>query len=315
MNFLKKLLPMALVLIILIAMAVPALATPLEEVTFTEVNEVVYAITRVNVRKGPGKEYDVIVALNVGEAVQRTGIGNNGWSRVVYRGEVAYMYSSYISNQKPSNFGGATLDVTALREQMGLVNGLNPADYTAESWEQLKAVMAEALVVAESKNQTLVDETLEKLKGAVAGLVKMDLTDLERALLAVEDFSKADAYDGLWVQLTEAAKAGQEALDSGDQAAVDAAAQQIHSLLTQMRAMNEERLTPTVVEKEVPVEVLPTDDYCNIPGHRVWPIVAVISLAVNLCLLAVIGIYITKKKKTQRDDTPLVDYDIDDDTF
>ena len=108
---------------------------------------------------------------------------------------------------------------------------------------------------------------------------------------------------------------GQEALDSGDQAAVDAAAQQIHSVLTQMRAMNEERLTPHVVEKEVPVEVLPTDDYCNIPGHRVWPIVAVISLAVNLCLLAVIGFYITKKKKTQRDDTPLVDYDIEDDMF
>ena len=40
-----------------------------------------------------------------------------------------------------------------------------------------------------------------------------------------------------------------------------------------------------------------------------------ISVLVNAGLIAVIVIYIRNKKKNQQDNTPLVDYDILDDTF
>ena len=67
--------------------------------------------------------------------------------------------------------------------------------------------------------------------------------------------------------------------------------------------------------KEVPVEVPPTGEFCNIPMHRIWPVLFFISLALNVTLAAVIVVYIRNKKKNQHDDTPLVDYDIFDDTF
>ena len=66
------------------------------------------------------------------------------------------------------------------------------------------------------------------------------------------------------------------------------------------------------VEKEVEVEVEPSDDYCNIKIHYVWPILFFISLALNLGFIALIVVYVVRRKKNQTDDTPLVDYDIDD---
>jgi len=318
LNLLKKLLPVVLAVMLLAAMALPVFATSEElpeGVTLTEANEIVYAISVVNVRKGPGMDYDIITTLSYGEAVRRTGVCSNGWSRVLYLGEEAYMYSSLISTKRPSNFGGNTLDDSAMKQQIGLVNGLIWSNYTAESWEQVTIAMTSAEEALEVKSQSLVDEALENLKSAVDGLVKMDFTELDRALLAVEEFSKTDAYGGLWVTLSEAVQQGRESLTGGDQAAVDAATQQILTVLAQMEAMDAEREVPDVIIQEVPVEVPPTDEYCNIPQHRVWPVVACISIVINVFLLALIGVYVFKKRKTQRDDTPLVDYDIDDDTF
>ena len=58
--------------------------------TFVDVVETVYAISTVNVRSGPSTDDMIVGSLNYGESVQRTGIGNKGWSRVDYNGEEAY---------------------------------------------------------------------------------------------------------------------------------------------------------------------------------------------------------------------------------
>ena len=68
-----------------------------------------------------------------------------------------------------------------------------------------------------------------------------------------------------------------------------------------------------VVVQEVPVEVLPEGDYCNIPTHHVWSVLFWVSAALNLALIGVIVAYVIRRTKNRRDDTPLVDYDIDDD--
>ena len=65
--------------------------------------------------------------------------------------------------------------------------------------------------------------------------------------------------------------------------------------------------------KKVEVEVPPKGEYCNIPMHKVWPVLFFVSLAVNVALIVLIIVYISKKKKNQKDNTPLVDYDIADD--
>lgn len=70
-------------------------------VVFSEVNETVYATTsQVNVRSGPGTDAEKVGMLNWNEELVRTGVGENGWSRVTYQGGTAYVYSEYLSTEK-----------------------------------------------------------------------------------------------------------------------------------------------------------------------------------------------------------------------
>ena len=92
--------------------------------TFVEVDETVYAISSVNVRSGPSTDDMIVGSLGYGESVLRTGIGNKGWSRVVYNGEEAYVYASYLSttnpaqdtNGYPKTYSDATCDITISKE-------------------------------------------------------------------------------------------------------------------------------------------------------------------------------------------------------
>ncbi len=70
-------------------------------VTFTEVDETVYATDKVNVRTGPGTGYKKIGSLNAGEAVRRIGVGSNGWSKVIFDDKEAYVSSNYLTTTKP----------------------------------------------------------------------------------------------------------------------------------------------------------------------------------------------------------------------
>ena len=57
--------------------------------TYVDVVEPVYAISTVNVRSGPSTDDMIVGSLRYGASVQRTGIGNKGWSRVEYNDEEA----------------------------------------------------------------------------------------------------------------------------------------------------------------------------------------------------------------------------------
>ena len=70
-------------------------------VVFEDVKETIYTTDVLNVRTGPGTEYERIGQLNIGESVLRTGIGSNGWSRILYMGETAYVHSDYITTEAP----------------------------------------------------------------------------------------------------------------------------------------------------------------------------------------------------------------------
>ena len=56
--------------------------TESQAVTFTDVDETVYAISSVNIRFGPSTDYEKVGSLSYGQSIRRTGIGSNGWSRV-----------------------------------------------------------------------------------------------------------------------------------------------------------------------------------------------------------------------------------------
>lgn len=284
------------------------------DVTFTETNEVVYATTNVNVRSGPGVSYERIGMLTYGQSIVRTGLGDNGWSRVLYQGRTAYMSSMYLSTESMSKDSGL-LDDSGLMKQIAIANGLRQGDYTTESWQVLTEALSEANLALKGSDQKRADQAEADLKSAIAGLTRVDFTGLENALARADGLLNSESSNGLWGELMDAIAAGKEARNSGDQAAADAAAQKINDIAARLEAMLESGEGPEVVVQEVEVEVPPTDDFCNIPSHRLWPVLFFISLALNIGLAAVILIYISKKKRIQRDDTPLVDYDIDDDNF
>lgn len=76
----------------------PAADNPEAGITFTEVNENVTAKDVTNLRNVPSSASPdtIITALHNGEVAVRTGVGNNGWSRVEYNGQTLYAISSYL---------------------------------------------------------------------------------------------------------------------------------------------------------------------------------------------------------------------------
>ena len=70
-----------------------------EELIFTDTNDKVTAKDEVNLREGPSTKHNKVGTLKSGEFVTRTGIGKNGWSRLLYNGKTVYAISSYLSNK------------------------------------------------------------------------------------------------------------------------------------------------------------------------------------------------------------------------
>ena len=206
------------------------------------------------------------------------------------------------------------LDYSELELQVALANGLNSYDYTIQSWEPLqKALDVGNKRLAGIYDQGKLDAAAEDIASAMARLVAMDYAPLIDAMDAVESKMKANPeYHEIWKQLYTVVKEAKPLLISGDQTAVNAAAQEINMLLEQLAACNTTVVEPEIIVEQVEVEVLPTNDFCNIASHHTWPLLFAISAVVNVALLAVLGFVIFRKKKTE-DNTPLVNYDIDDD--
>ena len=68
---------------------------------YIETNETVYATTNVNIRAFDNASCDKKGLLQRDKSITRTGIGNNGWSRVIFNGEVTYVASNYLTTEKP----------------------------------------------------------------------------------------------------------------------------------------------------------------------------------------------------------------------
>ena len=74
---------------------------PTADDPFTQTDDTVYATASLNVRAEPSTEGEIIGGLAVGEAVHRTGIGEE-WMRIEYYGKTAYVYGEYVTEVKPT---------------------------------------------------------------------------------------------------------------------------------------------------------------------------------------------------------------------
>ncbi len=75
---------------------------PDPSITISEMKDTVYVTANgVNLRIGPGTEYDVIKSLSRGDELDRVGVTNNGWSEIDWDGERAFLSNDYVSEDKP----------------------------------------------------------------------------------------------------------------------------------------------------------------------------------------------------------------------
>ncbi len=72
-----------------------------KEPNFKATNDTVYATKSMNVRSSWSKSSSKVGGLSEGQAVTRTGIGDNGWSRINYNGATAYVSTALITTTKP----------------------------------------------------------------------------------------------------------------------------------------------------------------------------------------------------------------------
>lgn len=81
----------------------PAPENPL---TFEDCDETVYAISTVNLRSGPGTDYEKVGSLSTGDSVTRVGIGMGAaenWSQIqLSDGTLVCVSSKYLSTTKPA---------------------------------------------------------------------------------------------------------------------------------------------------------------------------------------------------------------------
>lgn len=200
-------------------------------------------------------------------------------------------------NSQDAGTSAGGIDLSKLKDKIAEAEALDPAAYTEDSWNDLQAALTKANeVAAKAKNQADVDVALENLTKALEGLVEMDYSKLLEAINSAGELGQDNESNSLWVALIHALQEGNARLDSQNQSAVDTAADEINNLLAQIQDGS-----------------AGSEPFCNVPLHKIWPVLFFVSLAANAVLVIVIVMYVNRKKKKRTDTTPLVDYDITDD--
>lgn len=228
------------------------------------------------------------------------------------------------------------IDLSELEYQLALADGCVARNYTPSSWAVFSAAKATALAAKGSSSQSRVDGAARDLEAARLALVALDYSNLEAAIGAADTFFGTDEVTSLIEQLMEAVLVGSTYYVVGgvEQADLDATATQILELIDALKvALSEVGETKIVevpvpgetVTVEVPVEVTTEIEVVTeVVSEKVVEVkvevqnklflVLFIITAVLLVVLIVLAVlYLVKKKNTETDTTPLVDYRIEDD--
>lgn len=106
------------------------------EFMVTDTSDIVRTTTRVNVRTGPDTSYDILTTLGYGTEVSRTGILDNGWSRVEIDGNTYYMHSDYLTTEelKPVE---VQFSVTDVDETVWATTSVNVRTGPATSYQKV----------------------------------------------------------------------------------------------------------------------------------------------------------------------------------
>lgn len=83
-----------------------------KKASYTDVNETVWATYSVSIRSAASTDADKLDVLVGSYSITRTGVGDNGWSRVDYNGQTGYIKSEYLTTTKPATASDDTQQKT-----------------------------------------------------------------------------------------------------------------------------------------------------------------------------------------------------------
>ena len=85
--------------------------------SYTDVNETVWATYSVSIRSAASTDADKLDVLVGSYSITRTGVGNNGWSKVDYNGQTGYIKSEYLTTTKPAAASDSTQQTTEKKQE------------------------------------------------------------------------------------------------------------------------------------------------------------------------------------------------------
>lgn len=71
-----------------------------DEPTWTETGDIVYSLANLNVRKSWDASSEAIGSLNKGDSTKRIAVGSNGWDKIEYYDDIAYVMSKYLTTEE-----------------------------------------------------------------------------------------------------------------------------------------------------------------------------------------------------------------------
>lgn len=209
--------------------------------------------------------------------------------------------SSETSQNTPRPSTGVSVNYSRLKELIKQAEELDGTLYTAETWKELLSALNVGKGMLGSRNQTKVDNAADNLEAAINALVLMDYTKLKEAIDQSNELITDEEAALYWQNFITALNNANVAMTTNNQEAVDAAAEELLAALNELKEY---------LGLNQGVLVHDGEEFCNIFLHKMWPIVAMISLVLNV----VLGLLLVQsKKKKFKDTTPMIDYDISDD--
>ncbi len=186
------------------------------------------------------------------------------------------------------------LDVTELTNMMTAAQKLQQGDYTADSWNALDSALKNAERALGMQSQARIDAATRKIAEAFSKMVPIDFSKMYRAMTRLDILTRSSSETSdLWDKLVALYAEAEAAKVSGNQEEVDRIAGEIEAVID---AINGGSNREDAFDMSI-----------------IWMILFFISLLINAAFVALVMIRTRNIRKFQKDDVPLVEYDIDDD--
>ncbi len=70
-----------------------------EELIYTDINDKVTPKDTLNLRSGAGTNFDIVATIKNGDFIDRIGVGSNGWSKCIFKGQTVFCVTSYLTDK------------------------------------------------------------------------------------------------------------------------------------------------------------------------------------------------------------------------